>query len=66
MTVMQMVIVGMILIIIATVTLAVLSYGAFKVRERKAPTKSTGAQQHDPMFFERVRVSKTQRPRLEL
>ena len=67
MGVMQMVIVGMILIIIATVTLAVLSYGAFKVRERKAPNKGSGvAQQGDPMFFERVRVAKSQRPRLEL
>jgi hypothetical protein len=67
MGVMQLVIVGMILIIIATVTLAVLSYGAFKVRERKAPSKNNGApQQGDPMFFERVRVSKAQRPRLEL
>ena len=67
MGIMQLVIVGMILIIIATVTLAVLSYGAFKVRERKAPSKGHGTPQAgDPMFFERVRVSKSQRPRLEL
>ena len=66
MTIMQLVIVGMILIIIATVTLAVLSYGAFKVRERKSPSRHPSApQQGDPMFFERVRVSKTRQPRLE-
>lgn len=59
MTIVQMVIVGMILIIVATVTLAVLSYGAFKVRERRAP----GSGKHNqpapdaPMFFERVRIS---------
>lgn len=41
MTVIEMLQVGMILIIIATVTLAVLSYGAFKVRERRAPRRAT-------------------------
>jgi hypothetical protein len=57
--VVQWLVTGMILIIIATVTLAVLSYAAFKVRDRKsargshtAPTDA-GA----PMFFERVRIA---------
>ena len=58
MTVLQMIIIGMIVIIIATVTLAVLSYGAFKIRDRKAPKRDAahpvaGA----PMFFERVRIA---------
>jgi hypothetical protein len=59
MTIVQMLITGMILIIIATVTLAVLSYGAFKVRERKSPgRKGTGAGEAGaPMFFERVRIT---------
>lgn len=58
MTIVQMLIVGMILIIIATVTLAVLSYGAFKVRERRSPRRFAGAEDAGaPMFFERVRLS---------
>ena len=54
--VMQLVITGMILIIIATVTLAVLSYGAFKLRERRSPSKTNAPQKNEMMFFERVRV----------
>jgi heme/copper-type cytochrome/quinol oxidase subunit 2 len=58
MNVVQLLIVGMILIIIATVTLAVLSYGAFKVRERRSPRKHAGpAEAGAPMFFERVRIA---------
>jgi hypothetical protein len=58
MTILQMIIIGMILIIIATVTLAILSYGAFKVRERRAPKKVAQTTDHAaPMFFERVRVT---------
>lgn len=57
MNIVQMLIVGMILIIIATVTLAVLSYGAFKVRERKSPRRFGGVEDAGaPMFFERVRL----------
>ena len=57
--VVQWLITGMILIIIATVTLAVLSYAAFKVRDRKSPRgghvgpSDVGA----TMFFERVRIA---------
>ena len=59
MMIVQWLVTGMILIIIATVTLAVLSYAAFKVRDRKSARGShtapadTGA----PMFFERVRIA---------
>lgn len=57
MNVVQMLIVGMILIIIATVTLAVLSYGAFKVRERRMPRPKAGPGDAGAnMFFERVRL----------
>jgi hypothetical protein len=61
MTIVQMLITGMILIIIATVTLAVLSYGAFKVRDRKAPGNAHGGPRAvgAPMFFERVRIAAT-------
>ena len=62
MSILQMIIIGMIMIIIATVTLAILSYGAFKVRERRAPKKKASATDHTvPMFFERVRVAGTAR-----
>jgi hypothetical protein len=57
MMIVQMLITGMILIIIATVTLAVLSYGAFKMRERKAPRRVGPADAGAPMFFERVRIT---------
>ena len=58
MSMLQMIIIGMIMIIIATVTLAILSYGAFKVRERRAPKRTGPVTDHAaPMFFERVRVS---------
>jgi heme/copper-type cytochrome/quinol oxidase subunit 2 len=56
MTVLQMIIIGMIVIIIATVTLAVLSYGAFKIRDRKSPRHET-PDAGEPMFFERVRIA---------
>jgi hypothetical protein len=62
MSIVQLVIVGMILIIIATVTLAVLSYGAFKVRERRAPKRGdAGPNVTELMFFERVRVTSHRR-----
>ncbi|HEY0971073.1 MAG TPA: hypothetical protein VGE02_08910 [Gemmatimonadales bacterium] len=57
MTIMQMLVTGMILIIIATVTLAVLSYGAFKVRERRAPRRAGAPASGAPLFFERVRLN---------
>ena len=56
--VVQWLVTGMILIIIATVTLAVLSYAAFKVRERKSPRGGhSPVDAGAPMFFERVRIS---------
>lgn len=56
--VVQWLVTGMILIIIATVTLAVLSYAAFKVRERKTPRGGhSSADANAPMFFERVRIA---------
>lgn len=57
MTIVQMLITGMILIIIATVTLAVLSYGAFKIRERSAPKRMGQPDAGATMFFERVRIA---------
>ena len=53
MDIVQLVVVGMVLTILATLVLAAVSYGAFKVRERRVPA----AQSADaaPLFFERVR-----------
>ena len=61
MTIMSMIIIGMIFIILATVTLAVLSYGAFKMRERRTP-KKVGGSAAEPMFFERVRIDPARGP----
>lgn len=58
MSIVQMIIIGMIIIIIATVTLAILSYGAFKIRERRTPKRASLAPDAgEPMFFERVRIA---------
>lgn len=57
MMIVQWLVTGMILIIIATVTLAVLSYAAFKVRDRKSARGGHGpGEAGAPMFFERVRI----------
>jgi hypothetical protein len=56
MDLLQFVVIGMIVVIIATITLAVRSYGAFKVREHRAPRRAVpGAGAEEPLFFERVR-----------
>lgn len=49
-----MIVVVMVVTILATITLAAVSYGAFKVRERRAP-RSELENRNDPVFFERVR-----------
>jgi hypothetical protein len=61
MMIVQWLVTGMILIIIATVTLAVLSYAAFKVRDRKSGRggHAAPADAGAPMFFERVRIAPT-------
>ena len=53
MDIVQLVVVGMVLTILATLVLATVSYGAFKVRERRVPAAQVG--DAAPLFFERVR-----------
>ena len=55
MDIIQLVVVGMVLTILATITLAAVSYGAFKVRERKSPRGMEETDQIGPLFLERVR-----------
>jgi hypothetical protein len=55
MDIVQLVVVGMVLTILATLVLATVSYGAFKVRERRVPGTARGAADATPLFFERVR-----------
>jgi hypothetical protein len=57
MTILQIIIIGMIVIIIATVTLALVSYGAFKIRDRRSTRHDEGPAADTPMFFERVRIA---------
>ncbi|HVG46235.1 MAG TPA: hypothetical protein VM890_15940 [Longimicrobium sp.] len=54
MDIVQLVVVGMVLTILATLVLATVSYGAFKVRERRVPGAAR-AGDAAPLFFERVR-----------
>lgn len=54
MDVIQLVVIGMVLTILATITLAAVSYGAFKVRERKMPAKMERPEAEGALFFERV------------
>lgn len=62
MDVIQIVVVGMVLTILATVTLAAVSYGAFKVRERKSPKgHGKGSGMEGPLFLERVHFHPTDR-----
>lgn len=55
MDIVQLVVIGMVLTILATVTLAAVSYGAFKMRERKKPGSTEPRESVGPLFFERVR-----------
>ena len=55
MDIVNLVVIGMVLTILATITLAAVSYGAFKVRERRAPAPTSKAEVSGTLFFERVR-----------
>lgn len=49
-------------VILSTITLAAISYGAFRMRERRRPLPKAPAGGPGPLFFERVQVV---RPREE-
>jgi Tfp pilus assembly protein PilE len=53
----QLVVVAMVIVILATITLAAVSYGAFKVRERRVPAAAEADAATGPLFFERVRFA---------
>jgi Tfp pilus assembly protein PilE len=54
MGIIELIVMVMVITILATITLAAMSYAAFKVRERRAP--SAGFGEHDEtLYFERVR-----------
>jgi hypothetical protein len=57
MDIMQLIIYGMIIVILGTVVLAVLSYAAFKLRDR-GKRKPVVVQAAEPLFFERVQFSR--------
>jgi hypothetical protein len=57
MDIMQLIIYGMIIVILGTVVLAVLSYLAFKMRDRGKRKPVTTMASSEPLFFERVRFS---------
>lgn len=54
----DLIVLVMVVTIVATVTLAVISYGAFRARERRqASSGPTSAGKERPHFFERVQLS---------
>ena len=55
MNIMQFIVGGMIIIIMATITLALLSYAAFKMRERRTPNRADPETTEGSLFFDRVR-----------
>ncbi len=57
MDIMQGLIYGMIIVILGTVVLAVLSYGAFKLRDAGKRTPVSSQSSGGPLFFERVTFS---------
>ena len=54
MNILQIIVMVMVVTILATITLAAVSYGAFKMRERRIPVSEPGPDP-GPLFFERVR-----------
>jgi hypothetical protein len=56
MNLIQLIVVGMILTILATVTLAVVSYGAFKMRQQRSPVRGGHRVEQQRLFFERVEL----------
>jgi Tfp pilus assembly protein PilE len=56
MSVVEIIVLVMVVTILATITLAVLSYGVFRMRERRRPEPMSSALVTGPVFFERVRI----------
>jgi Tfp pilus assembly protein PilE len=55
MTVVEIIVLIMVVTILATITLAVLSYGVFRMREKRRPRPATlDIAPEGPRFFERV------------
>lgn len=61
MSVLQVIVMVMVVTILATITLAAISYGAFKARERRLPAPGS-AEEPGPLYFERVRFLPVERP----
>jgi hypothetical protein len=54
--VLRLIVFVMVGVILSTITLAAISYGAFRVRERRRPLPNAAAGEAAPIFFERVQV----------
>jgi hypothetical protein len=62
--ILRIVIMVMVAVILSTITLAVLSYGAFRMRERRRPGRQVqGSSGH--LFFERVHLVPTRSDQTE-
>lgn len=53
--ILEVIVLVMVVTIVVTITLAAMSYGAFRVRERRRPATAE-EEREGPMFFERVRL----------
>ncbi len=56
MNILMIIVLVMVVTILSTITLASVSYGAFRLRERRAP-RPQGGEERPEQFFERVRLS---------
>jgi Tfp pilus assembly protein PilE len=56
MSILMLIVVVMVVTILSTITLASVSYGAFRMRERRAP-RPQGTDDEPEQFFERVRLA---------
>lgn len=56
MSIVEIIVMVMVVTILATITLAVLSYGMFRIREKRAPAPLLAEAPTGQVFFERVRL----------
>jgi hypothetical protein len=59
MNIIHLLVSGLVLTILATITLAAVSYAAFRIRKRRRPFNAAPSESDGPLFFEPVRLPAT-------